>query len=868
MFFAYRYFERFSDNRITALSAVPDDAAFVFEFSRFPSTWNHFSNTNLVWSDLLTAGYVKNLNQQITFADSLFSHQKNFQLIYNSAPLIFSLHPQTSSSAFFLCWQTPRTISAQAFREQLNTWEGIRITEEKTSKKNTIFQLEISQLGNWYVSVQHNLLLASNSLPVMEESLRKLQQDEASVNNKKLTHLKSLSGNSTDVRMYVNFDQARRIFANDISADGLKWMGGQSPAQWTEADLITQPSGFSFQGYSLIDSNAALGVARGQQQATITATTYIPHKAAGFIHISTTDYDAWFSNLQKDEHHRTLSEEVAENCQCDIKSAFGNWLGDEAVVFYLANKHSELSKFALLKTSGLANPIGLLAKEQSDTLLSSERIKPLKAYDMAEAALGKLFRFEGEAFFTELNDYILIGTDSSLFGDIKNWAESGRTLAFDDEYLRFSADYLQLKSHFLFYSNLNSFFSIIRHGIKQETGERINKNQELMQKFSALAWQGSMINNSLLYHNINVVYNAQAQLKSNLLWQTKLEHEVQRRAWFSKNHRTNTQEILVQDTQNKLYRISATGKILWSRQLEGAIIGDIKQVDVFNNGRYQTLLVCSNWLYIIDILGNNVTGFPTKLPASATGSPAVLDYEKKKDYRFVVPCGNTLYNFDKTGKAVDGWEFQAAAADIETTPVHFVIEGKDYICVNDKAGNIYLVDRRGKIRHHVSKQVPKNTVPKFVKGKMLSTSRLFYADSSNRIMQLFFDGKVASFIEDSTLYSNLFKPVTQNDEFLYLAVPGQQRVEFYGADQKAMELLSLGFSKVDELNIFQQNGKRTITILDKQAGEIFISIKTGSTEKTHVFEGKTPPQVLDMNNDGILNVLTTFGKNVRVYNAQ
>ena len=83
-------------------------------------------------------------------------------------------------------------------------------------------------------------------------------------------------------------------------------------------------------------------------------------------------------------------------------------------------------------------------------------------------------------------------------------------------------------------------------------------------------------------------------------------------------------EVLIQDAENSIHLISATGKIKWSKQLEGPIMVKVKQIDVYSNNKWQMLFNTPAKINLIDINGNEVKGFPIELKAAASNPVAVL----------------------------------------------------------------------------------------------------------------------------------------------------------------------------------------------------------------------------------------------------
>jgi len=172
---------------------------------------------------------------------------------------------------------------------------------------------------------------------------------------------------------------------------------------------------------------------------------------------------------------------------------------------------------------------------------------------------------------------------------------------------------------------------------------------------------------------------------------------------FVTNHRTKEKEILTQDIENNLYLISNKGVVLWKRKLNGAVLGNVTQVDLYRNGRLLLAFATPNTVYVIERDGKNVEGFPLKLKDKITQPLAVFDYDKQRNYRFLITQNTTLLMCDSKGKSVEGFKY-VASQRIGNQPKHFRIRGKDYIVFS--AGNqLKILDRRGNIRVKVKERL-------------------------------------------------------------------------------------------------------------------------------------------------------------------
>ncbi|WP_452225321.1 DUF3352 domain-containing protein [Lacinutrix chionoecetis] len=177
----------------------------------------------------------------------------------------------------------------------------------------------------------------------------------------------------------------------------------------------------------------------------------------------------------------------------------------------------------------------------------------------------------------------------------------------------------------------------------------------------------------------------------------KLDAAILNNPQFVINHRNKQKEIVVQDINNKLYLISNAGNILWKKQLQGPVLGNIEQIDIYKNGRLQLVFATPNRVYLLDRTGKNVSGYPLKFNDNITQPLSVFDYDKRKNYRLFVTQGKNVLLYDAKGKTVKGFNFSKANTNINHQPQHIRIGNKDYILVKTDS-RLYILSRRGKTR--------------------------------------------------------------------------------------------------------------------------------------------------------------------------
>ncbi|WP_203294095.1 hypothetical protein [Luteirhabdus pelagi] len=190
-----------------------------------------------------------------------------------------------------------------------------------------------------------------------------------------------------------------------------------------------------------------------------------------------------------------------------------------------------------------------------------------------------------------------------------------------------------------------------------------------------------------------------------------LDKTVLNGPYFFSNHRTNGLDVVVQDIGNTLYLVSEEGKTLWTKQLEGPILGKIQEVDILRNGKKQLAFATSHKVYILDRTGRPVAPFPMSFRDEITQPLSVFDYDNNRNYRFVVTQGRELFMYNQKGQSVKGFTFDKASSEVVLPPQHIRMGNKDYIIVAEKNGKLNILHRTGKTRVTVKEKFEFSDIP-------------------------------------------------------------------------------------------------------------------------------------------------------------
>ena len=321
----------------------------------------------------------------------------------------------------------------------------------------------------------------------------------------------------------------------------------------------------------------------------------------------------------------------------------------------------------------------------------------------------------------------------------------------------------------------------------------------------------------------------------NQITSIKLPEAIANRPQFVKNWGTKEMEIAVQDETNVLYLYKNNGELHWKKQLDSRIVGDIQQIDIYNNGRLQHIFATQNQVYILDRNGNNVKPFPKKFNNTITQELSVFDYDNNSKYRFVTTQGNRVDMFTKEGKDVKGFKFSKTDSEILQAPKHIRIGRKDYILVSEANGNLHILSRTGETR------VPTQKEFQFSNNKWYQYQNLFTTTNlKGELVQVNESGKNTKkdlkLTENHNLVANNTILVTFNEN--ELSINGK--------------IVNLDYGLYTEPQLIEINNKAYIAITDTQTSKVYVFDKDANLISGFPVYGNSQISLANMDNRGKL----------------
>jgi len=463
--------------------------------------------------------------------------------------------------------------------------------------------------------------------------------------------------------------EASLIFKNKSDNDLiLKRNTSKNITEYEVLDLNMEGDDISYSGF--VRNNDTLfrkNVFRNTVPQEFDLANVIPKDVESFTRIAFDDYLIFSENISKlnaTEKDSTCDILNLSNEVSVIKTKFG-----EAITIATLDENllEEVVSEELNANSEAFKDVPIF-KFEKDSIF---RDRFLPFFSLEKASLGFVYR-----------NFAVFSNDKKTLQHIISQKVNNQTLATSEKFKDISMQ-LADESSYLIYKNGEGLYDFLNRPAK---GYNANAVQYVYETNFA--------------HINGILSKYKKRPSGNSItddFTVSLTSEILMQPQTVKNHRNNSYEIVVQDVLNNLYLISNSGQILWKRKLKGGILGKVKQIDIYKNGRLQLAFATQNYVYIIDRNGKDVGPFPKKFNDNITKPLSVFDYDNRKNYRLLVTQNKSLIMYNTEAKRVNGFKYKRASNTISSQPKHFRIGSKDYI-VFSQGEKLEVLNRQGKER--------------------------------------------------------------------------------------------------------------------------------------------------------------------------
>lgn len=534
----------------------------------------------------------------------------------------------------------------------------------------------------FYTSITDSVFIAGNSQTAVEAILKRRKSRAKHTLDPEFQRAYNTLG-TQDLSLLINGKTFNKTFKNLLPESQLL----PTFASWAAVNAEVQPGHFKINGIALAQDTIPqlMNVFKGTYPQQNLLAMVTPTSASGFVSFTYHDFDVLENNLNKfQSSNDTLPTYPALFSSLNEIGVITK--GNEKIVAIHAISGSITEEFfsPLWETSGEFR--GMEIKTLKDSAVFKNAFYPLIS------AVPK--------FGAQLEDFFIFGESQNTLQEIiteyLNETTVGHLPYYEEHMSQMSSE-----SSILLVALLPEFR---KNAAEKATGRNKQRITDLQFGSHRMAAIQFVYDNNFAHVN-GIARETRGQSRGtgvSQLFAITLENELLSRPQFFTNHITKGKDIVVQDVSNKLYLIASNGRVQWSKQLDGAILGDIQEVDLLRNGRIQLAFATKNTFYILDRNGKEVNPFPIKFRDEITQPLAVFDYDNNRNYRFVITQSNELLMYDNKGKSVSGFTFKKAGTKIVLPPKHQRISNKDYLLIAEQSGKLNILHRTGQPRINVN----------------------------------------------------------------------------------------------------------------------------------------------------------------------
>ncbi|MBR4390861.1 MAG: hypothetical protein IKT08_01995 [Bacteroidales bacterium] len=629
---------------------------------------------------------------------------------------------------------------------------------------------------------------------------------------------------------------------------------------WAALDVIPGQEEVVMNGYAVAaDSTSSLRPLKYQLPVKNSIVNILPFNTKLMLHFGMSDYASYWQSFCDEENVNAFNKKYG----IDVENKLLNFLSEVSFDIIGEERHEVFvgrmnDPSAVIKfMDKLAAKTGINASQTCQGYV----ICDLGERDIVPAVFGPVFKSIKRCCYSIVDQYLVITSSVNAMQDIIACYRSGRTLDLNENFKMFQQRMLESCNITLFATGAGN-----QPKVGDLTGGLLDRyldgHPKLLDGFQAFALQFAS-SKDLVYANLCLLQPTATKDESNVRWKANLDAPLQGKPFIVEAPSGEGGDVIAFDRDNTMYLINSEGEILWKRSLNEAPLGEVFAVDAFNDGKTQILFNTAHSIHLIDREGDDVSGYPLRLPFEASNGLAVFDYNNNRDYRILL-CGTDrlVYNYNIQGVEVEGWNHHRSEDLVTQSVQHIVANDKDYLIVSDVSGGVRILDRQGRIRIPLSSDMQK------------SPKADIYANATNRSKGLFLtsdkEGKLLYVADDGALSRTDFGTYSDKHFFLYEDFNGDKDPDFIYLDGKELHVFDRFkkelFAYQFDIDITTQpvffnitRNKRLLGIVSEKSREIYLIDRKGKMIVNSGLVGETPFAVGSLNNDQEINLITGVG---------
>ncbi|BAV94683.1 hypothetical protein [Ichthyobacterium seriolicida] len=835
-----------SKDDISLIDFVPTNSALILDSSDINNTYDKLKESKF-FKRLDSVEHKKNILSKYDYAISFLEEFQHYTKSKKSIMSIIDVGPLAYSYLFILKAQN---IAYQDLVNYLKKkgkvssiiYDGIKVLN-LTLKDDSVF----------YFTIKDNVLFFTDEKIIVEDAIKNLNSPLNVIDNPNFRKIYKTANPNSECNIYVNYKYVSRILKCIFPKFDQEL---EHFADWTGLDLNIDDLKITMSGLTRGSDSIPMfiNILRDTDPAEIIIDKNFPSNTshAWVLRIGKLNlFQKKYSNYLELQGKHNYIKKAGDAYPFEPYEIFHKWFEGQIAGVYTnsKNKDSAGDMIAFVSSSNNEKALEELSSITDKNIIEyrGEKIYMFKYENILKHVFGNLYSSLKNPYFIYLDDSIVFSDNVYHIKNVIDNSLQKNSLGYSKQYMEFKNDLLKYSNMLFITKNINISNNVDYNLSKEYKNIFREWSADRFNNFKYCFVQASAEDKNF-FTNVVFNYSKKRENEINQLWSVKLDNTTSFAPQLFVNHYTKKKEIFIQDDMNTIYLISNSGKILWKKNIKSPIIGNISVVDIYKNNKYQMVFNTADKLYIVDREGNYLDNFPIKIP-STTHGVSVFDYDKNRDYRFVIASMKDLYMYDKEGNKVKGFNFKGGKTDISMSPTFFRIKGKDYIVVTKKSGGINILNRRGEDRVKISGEYPLSNNPVFWNHDhwniTLNTGELLMFDTSGRTQK-----EKLQTLDNNHKTQNLSKG---------LLISNGNKI-YFNKGGRPLEYTIDG--SVDHLKAFEIGNSTYISFLNVNNNSVYLLDGDTNLIKGFPLYCNLPVILDDMDNSGILNLITTTKKGV------
>lgn len=471
-------------------------------------------------------------------------------------------------------------------------------------------------------------------------------------------------------------------------------------------------------------------------------------------------------------------------------------------------------------------------------------VKKLLNTDVLNALTG--FSGVKQYFYTCINSVLLFHTSASqVQNSIEHFIATQHTPAAE----QFPATVAQ--QNFSFYLDLQSAEQIISNVLNTKAENSVTQNFSLFEKFNPVLLQFRK-ETALFSFEGSITYRSQKSNRISTAWKTLLDAPIVTEPLVIYNHLTRQNNIVVYDSLQQVYLLSADGTITWKKQITSPIHGNVFPVDFYGNNKTQLLFATENNIQMLDLSGNVAEGFQIDFTSAAVNNLAVFTNSATGSYIFFIACDNgNIYGFDKDGKPLQGWSPLQGAGTVHTTLVYAATATEDFFVYANTSNTVFIKNGKGETRRN-NQQLSAPLKHSFIPDKKQQPTALLAFDVQGNFLRLpLSTGIIQSTPVSDTFVDGIFADINSDSlaDMLYVS-PGSITAQTLQGEKIFHTADVLPTSTDYKLAVSSWGGKNYAGAYSHKLQKIFLFHADGNLVSGFPLKGDGPFTVSDLTGTG------------------